>query len=51
MRVPDWWDISKRLRRYLISHTDLIFAYKWTEQCGQWVMVIYKNVDVYKENP
>lgn len=48
MKPPDWFDISRRLRRYLIGHQELIYGWKWTEQCGQWVMLIIKKWEVYE---
>ncbi len=43
----DWWDISKRLRRFLMTSSG-IYGYKWSAQCGNWVIVIVRLTDVYK---
>ena len=48
MDPPGWFDLSRRLRRYLYCN-DLIFGCKWSKQCGQWVMLIIKKKDAYLE--
>lgn len=44
----DWWDMSCRLRRFIMTRSsDLVYGYKWSQQCGHWVVMIIKNKDVY----
>jgi len=47
--VPDWFDISRRLRRHLLQ-SESVYGYRWIEQCGHWVLLIIKRKDVYKED-
>ena len=42
----DWWDISKRLRRFLIT-SPCVYGYKWIEECGHWKVLIVKKRDIY----
>ena len=48
MKPPEWFELSRRLRRFLMIHYGTIFGYKWSEQGGQWVMIIVKNQEAYK---
>ena len=52
MNPPIWGHLSQRLRQYLIMGGLFggIFGYKWTQQCGHWVMMIVKTKDTYKED-
>ena len=43
----DWFDMSRRLRRFLMTHSDIIFGYRWIAQCGNWTVLIIRNKDVY----
>ena len=43
----DWFDMSRRLRYFLMTHSNVIFGYRWIEQCGNWVVLIIKNKEVY----
>lgn len=46
--MRDWWDISKRLRRHLMTSPS-VYGYKWSAQCGNWVIIIVRLHDVYKK--
>ena len=43
----NWFDISVRLRRHIMISPS-VFGYKWSAQCGNWVVIIVRNKDVYK---
>lgn len=51
MAKKDWFDLSVRLRRFLMTRQHIFYGFKWTQQCGQWVPILIKNKDVYKEWP
>jgi hypothetical protein len=47
--LPEQWPgISRRLVKF-IFHSEIVFSYKWSAQCGNWVVLIIRNKDVYKE--
>jgi hypothetical protein len=43
----DWWDISKRLRHHLMT-SPTVFGFRWSVQCGHYVIIIIRNYDVYR---
>jgi len=51
MAKKDWFDLSVRLRRFLMTRQHIFYGFKWTQQCGQWVPILIKNKDVYKRWP
>jgi hypothetical protein len=46
--MRDWFDMSRRLRRYLY-YSPTVYGYKWIAQCGHWTVLIVRKSDVYKE--
>jgi len=45
--MKNWWNMSKRLRRFLF-HSQSVFGYKWIEECGHWKVLVVRIWDVYK---
>lgn len=43
----DWWDMSCRLRRFIMTRSHIVYGYKWSQQCGAWVVMIVKKRDAY----
>ena len=48
----DWFDMSKRLRRKMfeMQAKGTLYGYKWVPIGGQWVILLVRNKDVYKED-
>ena len=47
--LPEQWPgISRRLLKF-IFHAEKVFGYKWSAQCGNWVVLVIKNKDIYTE--
>ena len=39
----DWWDLSKRLRRFLYSSPS-IYGFKCVQECGNWKILIIRKI-------
>lgn len=40
----DWFEMSKRLRRHLMT-SKTVYGFRWTKQCGNWVVIIVRHID------
>ena len=47
--VKDWWTMSLRLRRYLMT-SPRVFGFKWYESGGNIAVRVIRAEDAYKEN-
>jgi len=45
----NWFDLSQRLRCFLMERPYIFYGFKWTEQCGQWVPILIKHEHIYRE--
>ena len=43
--------MSIRLWRFIMERLDIVSHYKWSAQCGNWVVIVCKSPEYYVCNP